>query len=120
MYVNLSHTTKRSGLVFKRSYYGVQLSVQLSEVEAQVVGDQQLEDLIVIQRYPPADIPDGHPDRFHLRLKHFTNGKSDTYFMGTISEAKDYEKFLVEALEDLKNVLTNSEEVIDQSRSFEL
>jgi len=120
MYVNLCHTTKRSGLVFKRSYFGVQLSVQLTEVEAQVVGDQQLEDLILLQRNPPADIPDGHPDRFHLRLRHFINGKSDTYYLGTISQAKDYEQYLVEALEDLKGILTDSEEVTEPKRSFEL
>ena len=116
MRVTLKHEEVRKGLTFKR-HYAVYVKVEFTEAEKFVIKEQRLGRFVVVERGPPSHIPNGHPDRFHLQVKHLAKG--DKYLCPTLADAKNYEDELISQLELLKRVLDRSEEN-REDRTFEL
>lgn len=112
------HVTLRQGEVRKwfRTYFSVTVEVVYSEAEEYVILSQNMANSVLMERRPPANIPDGHPDRFHLKVKHLAK---DTHLFENVAEAKIYQSELSEHLERFKRFLSKAEDFASDER-FEL
>jgi hypothetical protein len=138
MRVEINHVEKSQGLVFKKTLYGVSISVTFSEEEKQIIKQRGIERVVILERDPPADVDaEKHANRglaaklvtaamkgrdanhFDLTIGKLLNGR-DTYFMHTIVNAKNYEQALRDSMVDLKGYITESAGVEQKSDSFEL
>lgn len=138
MKVEIKHVQKSQGLVFKKTLYGVSLSVLFNEEELQIIRERGIERVTILERDAPADVDaEKHANRGLLAktvtaavkgrdANHFdlTIGKlmkgPDVYFMQTLVSAKSYEQAARDAMGDLKGYITASAEVEKQSDTFEL
>lgn len=136
MRVSLEHVEKKTGMVFKKTLYGVQCRVDFTEEEKQIIDQRKLETDVLLERDWSADV-DGekkesrglgrklasaafsgmdsnHP---HLTIRKLMRG--DTHFFTSIGEAKGYEQELREGLQLCKNwVEANAEK--GEASTFEL
>jgi hypothetical protein len=139
MKVNIRHTEKSKGLVFKKKLYGVELEVQFSEEEKAIITERKLERIVLLERGVPADVdPEKHAKRglmmkvatvavsgrdanhFDLTFNKLMGGRIDTYWFETPVEAKNYEMMLKEeTLPEAKAYIVNNE-VTGSGDSFEL
>ena len=127
MKVDITHGELSSGLVFKKKFPTVTVAVQFSEEELQIIKQRKLKNYIVLERgIPPhlvkkEELKPGkyHENHFHLTLKDLMK-KPDTYALRQISEAKDYEALLKEALAGIKAFIVDNESLESTSTSFEL
>jgi len=139
MKVDIKHVEKSQGLVFRKTLYGVALTVTFSEEEQTIIRERKLERYPIMDRDPPADVDAEKHAKRGLATKimtaavkgidanHFalTPGKllrgTDTYFMHTPIEAKAYEAELKEeVLPRLKTFIVENAEIEQKSDSFEL
>jgi len=120
MKVNISHSEKRTGLVFGKTHYGVTVQVTFNDEEAAVIEARKLHHDIIMERDYPSDVDaERHESRglarklataafagadanhFHLTVSKLMKGP-DTHHFSTPAEAKMYEADLKEALKRLK------------------
>jgi hypothetical protein len=138
MKVDIKHVEKSQGLVFRKTLHGIALTVTFTEEEKQIVRQRGLERQTILERDPPADVDaDKHANRGLVKklataaisgidANHFglTIGKlmkgTDTYFVRTPLEAKQYEEDLRENLPVLKSFITENAGIEQKSDSFEL
>lgn len=138
MKVDIKHVEKSQGLIFKKTFHGVALTVTFSEEEKQIVKKRGLEMQSIFDRDPPADVDaDKHAQRglaaklvtaavkgrdangFWLTINKLMKG-TDTYYLRTPIEAKQYEVELRERLPVLKEYIQENAGVEQKSDSFEL
>lgn len=138
MKVKIEHVEKKQGMVFKKTHYGVALTVEFNDEEKAIIEERKLRDVAVLERGTPSDIDaDKHAERglgkkiltaaikgrdanhFDLTISRLLRG-TDTYHFLTPIEAKNYEGHLKnEALPDLKGYLEGNAES-GGSDTFEL
>ena len=123
MRVSIEHREEQKGMFRKTTYHVVDLQVQFNEEEKQTVRENDLGDVVILEREPQAGVigdRSATADIFHLRIRHIVNGKTESYACNTPREAKVYEQQLTEALTLLKQYLSEHSEVEEKSKSFEL
>ena len=77
MRVNVEHKELVKGLVFKKRYFDVQVTVEFTEEQRQKISDLGIEDAIVLKRDPPADFDareTDNPAMFHLYVEDLLKG----------------------------------------------
>lgn len=138
MRINIEHTEKKQGMVFKKTLHGVSITINFSQEELQIIKVRKLERTVILERETPADVnEEKHADRglarklataaimgadanhFHLTIGKLMRG-TDTYYVSTPLEAKAYEAELKEALPLLKQYITENEGITERSSTFEL
>ena len=138
MKIDIEHVEKSQGMVFKKTLHGVAINVQFNEEERQIIEQRGLQRQSILDRDAPAEVDaEKHANRgvakklvtaavSGLDANHFdlTIGKlmkgTDTYFMHTPLQAKEYEDELRERLPLLKNYIMGNAEIEQKSDSFEL
>lgn len=129
-------------MIRKTTHYGVTILVMFDPTETAIIEERKLERTIILERDPGSDVD---VDKLANRsagvaiasgiLKAATQGMdalnydltiatllrgSDTYFLSTPLEAKQYEARLREQLPMLKEYILGNETIEQQSDSFEL
>lgn len=138
MKVDIKHVEKSQGLVFKKKFYGVALTIVFNEEEKAIIEERDLRKYSVVERDTPADVDEEKHEKrglmkklatavvsgsdanhFHLTLNKLMNG-TDTYYFETPLEAKSYEVELKEALPILKDNIMANASTEDAGSTFEL
>lgn len=124
MQVNIEHSEFEKGLLKKTTYYKIDLTIQFSEEEKQIIKERDLaKTLTIMERDVPAhEKPSkyaGIEDLCDLRLARLLND-TDSYVVATPLEAKQYDPALKEKLVALKEYIEENREVEEKSSSFEL
>lgn len=138
MKVSIEHVEKTKGMMFKKTFYGVKLTVEFSEEEAQIIRDRKLKDVAIMERDVPVDVDADkfesrglakkaytaatkgtHGNHFHLTIGRLLAGP-DVYHFATPIEAKEYEQELREVLPNLKAYVMENEGIEQKTDSFEL
>lgn len=104
MRVSISHTTTRQGLLFKTTYYAVDLIVHFTHEETQIIRQRKLEKATLLERRPANAKVDDRDSRFTLTVQHLQSG-TDRHLTATPADAKVYQTELLIALEQLKQWL---------------
>jgi len=105
MRVSIEHGTVRQGLLFKTTYYSVDLVVHFSHEETQIIRQRKLERAVLLNRRPANAKVDDRDDRFTLTVGHVVKGR-DQYLAANPAAAKAYQAQLLAALEELKDWLS--------------
>lgn len=138
MKVDILHTEKSTGLIFRKKHHGITVRVDFSEEERAIIKRRKMERDVVMERDYPSDVnAEKHANRslgrvvatavvagrdanhFHLTIGRLLKGP-DTYFVSSPIEAKTYEANLMADLEILKRYITENEGITQTSQSFEL
>ena len=137
MKVDIKHVEKSQGLVFKKKFHGVALTVTFNEEEKAIIEKRKIGLDIILERDTPADV-DGekHESRgmmgkigtamlkgkdanhFHLTLNKLLKG-TDTYWVATPADAKGYEQDLRQRLPVIKDFIMENANA-GEGGSFEL
>ena len=124
MRVNIEHKEISKGMLKKKTYHQVDLTVEFSEEEKQIIKQQNLTRTIVLEREPPADRNPGSfqgiEDVLNLTIFHLVDGKPNSHTLATPMDAKQYEADLTDALKSLKAFLDENAGVEEKSKTFEL
>ena len=115
MRVSVSHQSVRKGLIFKTTYYEVQLDVVFSHEEMQVIRERNLSKTKLMDRRPATARVDDRDELFELRLKDLMRAKPDRFLCATPSRAKIYEDELLAALAQVKLWIGDNAEVADKT-----
>ncbi|MGR3837891.1 MAG: hypothetical protein ACU0A2_06015 [Cognatishimia sp.] len=138
MQITIKHTEKKTGMVFKKTHYGVETAVTFNEEEKAIIESRKLQFDCILERGAPSDVdPDKHEERglgkklltaavkgrdannFNLTINKLMKGP-DVFWFTTPAEAKNYEAVLKsDSLPGLKGWLTDNAET-GGSDSFEL
>lgn len=114
MRISITHHAVRRGLLFRRTFYAVDLLVHFTHEETQIIRQRRLEDAVLLERRPATAKVDDRDDRFILRVAHLTSG-ADRFLTATPAAAKVYQAELLEALEQLKLWLGANAEVAERT-----
>lgn len=123
MKIDIEHEEVRKGLVFKKTYHMVKCRVQYSEEERAIIDKADIEDVIVMERPPSAELdprPDDDPAWYFLRIGHFIKGGWNEYCTLSPSDAKIYEQELIGSLKELKEYIQQNAGIEETTTSFEL
>ncbi len=138
MKVDIKHVEKKQGMVFKKVFHGVQLTVIFSEEEKAIIKERKLERELVAERGLSAEKDEWKENNRGIASKlvtaavkgidanspNLTIGKllkgPDTYYFDTITEAKDYDNLLRDTLPQMKNYIMDNAEVEEKETSFEI
>jgi len=142
MKIDIKNISKKQGLIRKREYHGVDLTVTFNEQEKAIIKERQLEHHVIMDRSVPADID---PEKvakkvaspfgiattiakaaikgtdsltFNLTVSKLLKG-TDTYYVGDILTNKNYIEEIKESMKQLKFLIEASEDTAEDS-SFEL
>jgi hypothetical protein len=115
MRVSVSHQSVRKGLIFKTTYYEVQLDVFFSHEEIQVIRERNLAKTKLMDRRPATARVDDRDEKFELRLQDLMHAKSDRFLCATPSQAKIYEEELLAAMAQVKLWIGDNAEVSDRT-----
>lgn len=137
MKVDITHSEKRTGMVFKTTHYGVTVKVTFNDEERAIIEERKLHYDVVVNRDYPSDVDGerheerglgkrlltaavkgGDANHFHLTINKLMKGP-DTHHFSTPAEAKGYELELKEALPRLKEYIMGNAE-LGAGDSFEL
>ena len=137
MQIKIEHVEKKQGLIFKKTLYGVALTINFNGEEEGIIEQRKLQKDVILERGIPADVDaDKHSNRgivkvlataavkgmdannFHLTINKLMVG-TDTYFFETPLEAKQYEAELKELLPNFKEYIMGNAE-LGGSDTFEL
>ena len=137
MKVDIKHVEKSQGLVFKKKFHGVALTVIFNEEEKAIIEKRKIGHDIILERATPADVDEEkHESRglagkigtallkgkdanhFHLTLNKLLRG-TDTYWTRTPIDAKNYEGKLMEELPVIKAFIMENANA-GEGGSFEL
>ena len=110
MRVSISHHDVRRGLLFKKTYYEVHLSVAFTHEEKQIIQQRGLLKTKLADRRPADARVDDRDEKFELRVEHIINGKTDRFLCATPSKSKIYEEDLLDVLEQMKLWLDDNAE----------
>lgn len=120
MKVTIEHGEVKEGFVRKTTYCTVTVHVIFSEEEKAALKDKNP---TVLKRPVPANIPlaqgKGIGAVFDLTLSQLMKGPN-TYVAGQISDARQYEEDLKDALKGLKAYIDGNKTIENKSSSFEL
>lgn len=119
MRVTISHREETRGMLKKTKLCAVEVSVQFSEEEKQIIDMWDLGGFIVVERRSPADLEVNEEIGYPLRISHLLSGK-ETYVVGTPHMAKIFHEELKESLENLKEFITANAGIENKSETFEL
>jgi hypothetical protein len=129
MRVSINTEEKSKGLIFRKPYFSVNVSVIFSEEEKAIILQRKLKDYIVMlrdwditrmneglaARAPEFWASLGKPD---LSVRHLMEGV-DRYGLPDPVRAKEYEQSLVDALKTLKSFFEGSK-TVGEAKTFEL
>jgi len=115
MRVSIDHHTIRKGLLFKKSYYEVQLTVAFTHEEIQIIRGRGLLKTKLVDRRPANARVDDRDEKFELRVEHILNGKTDRFLCATPSKSKIYEEDLLAMLEQMKAWLNDNAETSNRT-----
>lgn len=105
MRIRIEHHQPRDGLLFKRTWHEVHLSVHFTHEEKQIIRQHRLEGDPILERWP-ADAREGdEPHWYTLRVGNLLYRHPDRFRCRTPSDAKLYEARLLEVLEQMKGWL---------------
>lgn len=102
MRVSITHQDVRKGLLFKRTFYAVDLSVAFSHEEKQIITMRRLADTTLLDRRTATAKVDDRDDQFALRLGDLMDGRVDRFLTATPSSAKLYEEALLRVMAEVK------------------
>ena len=102
MRVSIKHETVRRGLIFKTTYYEVQLRVAFTHEEKQIIRQRNLLRTKLMDRRPAGAKVDDRDEKFELRVEKLMDAKSDRFLCATPSQSKIYEEHLLDALAQMK------------------
>ena len=127
MRVSIEHNSGSSGLIFKKHFIRVAVTVVFSEEEQAIIRSRKLKDYVVLKREPDmltverlgARDAAQFAETYHLRIKDLASGKPDTYPFDTPIEAKQYETDLTAALKTLKEFISGNADTA-KAKTFEL
>lgn len=107
MRVSIEHQTVRQGMLFRRTYHAVDLTVHFTHEETQIIRQRRLEKSVLLERRPATAKVDDRDDKFTLLVGHL-GGTKDRFLTANPSAAKRYQDELLVALELLKDWLTDN------------
>jgi hypothetical protein len=110
MRVSIEHHEVRRGMVFKRTYHEVWLTVAFTHEEKQIIRQRNLSRTKLLDRRPATAKVDDRDDKFELRMDHLSNGKTDRFLCATPSKSKIYEEELLAMLAQVKRWLEDNAE----------
>ena len=118
MRVSISHHDVRRGLLFRRTFHDVRLTVAFSHEEKQIMRQRRLLETKLLGRRPATARVDDRDDKFVLRLSQLIDGREDRFLCATPSAAKIYEEQLLDIMAELKlwledNAETGSRTVVE-------
>jgi hypothetical protein len=102
------HDVPGGGLLSRRTFHEVRVSVHFSHEEKQIIRQRGLMDTKIMDRRPVNAREDDPDEWFELRVRHLVQRKVDRFKCATPSEAKRYEDELVDVLQMLKRWLTDN------------
>ena len=111
MRVSINHHTVQKGLIFKKTFYEVNLSVHFTHEETQILKQRGLLKTKLVDRRPADARVDDRDEKFELRVEHIMNGKTDRFLCATPSKAKIYEEDILAVLQQVKLWITDNAEV---------
>lgn len=110
MRVSIDHHTIRKGLLFKKTYYEVHLTVAFTHEEKQIIRGRGLLKTKLVDRRPANAKVEDRDEKFELRVEHLMDGRTDHFLCATPSKAKIYEEDLLSVLEQMKLWLDDNAE----------
>ena len=102
MRIVIDHAEIREGLVFRTVFHEVQLTVDFSHEEKQIIRQRGLGEQVLLERVPAGARADDAPDWYHLKVRHLLERKPDRHRLANPAEAKLYEAQLLGVLEQFK------------------
>lgn len=108
MRVSISHHTITKGLLFKKTYHEVRLTVAFSHEEKQIITQRGLLKTKLLDRRPADAKNDARDEKFELRVEHLMNGTTDHFLCATPSKSKIYEEGLMDVLQQMKLWLSDN------------
>lgn len=111
MRISLTHDPIRKGLLFKKTYYQVSVTVLFTHEELQIIRHRGLQKTKLMDRRPATAKVDDRDEKFELRLSELMNGKTDRFLCATPSKAKIYEDELMGMLAQVKLWIGDNAEV---------
>lgn len=102
MRVKIEHRELRTGFILKRPVHEVQLSVDFTHEEKQIIRQRRLEEHVLLERWPADAKADDDPDWYALKVGHLFERKPDRFRCTTPADAKAYEARLVEVMHAMK------------------
>lgn len=122
MRVQIDHVEMQKGLIIKRTYHAVRCEVVFSEEELHIIKQLRLQDEVVMERLPSAELKVSRGDDmepYYLYVKTLLRG-ADLYCMETPNGARIYEEGLIENLKEMKEYLAaNAEGIAERSKTLE-
>lgn len=123
MRIHIEHGEGEFGLFLKKTLPTVTLRIEFNEEEQHIITSQGLHQTIIMERPPSRQLKvyeNDNFDKFHLRIAHIIDNKSDVWFARDILESKDYAEELEHCLRNLKDFIEGNAEAGIESRTFEL
>jgi hypothetical protein len=118
MRIEIDHKTTQKGMLLKKAYYEVILTVHFSHEEQQIIRQRGLLKTKLMDRRPADARVDDRDENFELRVEHLMSGKADHFLCATPSQSKIYEEQLLDALSQMKlwlgdNAETGSRRIVE-------
>jgi len=110
MRVSIDHHTIRKGLLFKKTFHEVHLSVAFTHEEKQIIRQRGLLKTKLVDRRPANARVDDRDEKFELRVEHLMDGRTDRFLCATPSRSKIYEEDLFAVFEQMKVWLDDNAE----------
>jgi len=110
MRVSITHHTIRKGLLFKKTYHEVHLTVAFTHEEKQIIKQRGLLKTKLVDRRPADAKNDARDEKFELRVEHLMDGKTDRFLCATPSKSKIYEEELLAVMQQMKLWLSDNAE----------
>jgi len=110
MRVSITHHTIRKGLLFKKTYHEVHLTVAFTHEEKQIIRQRGLLKTKLVDRRPADAKNDARDEKFELRVEHLMDGKTDRFLCATPSKSKIYEEELLAVMQQMKLWLSDNAE----------
>ena len=124
MRVEIEHKEDKRGVLRKKIYQSVWVTVHFTPEQLETIKANDLADLIIMERdVPPTSAKDAHlfhEGAYNLTVKTLLGGKIDRYSCVSVAAAKQYEEQLLTQLRALKEYLEESSTPVEGTRSFEL
>ena len=102
MRVSIDHETIQKGLLFKRTFYQVSLTVHFTHEEKQTIKQRNLTKTKLVDRRPADAKVDDRDEKFELRVEHLMDGRTDHFLCATPSKSKIYEEQVLAMMEQVK------------------
>lgn len=110
MRVSITHHTVKKGLIFKKTFYEVHVSVFFSHEEIQIIRQRGLLKTKLLDRRPANARVDDRDEQFELRVEDLMNGKTDRFLCATPSKSKIYEDQVLMMMEQMNGWLDDNAE----------